>query len=235
MWAGGTAETQEPEAQEGRERPRPRAPPRTPPAAGAGWVYGNRVATAVLCRSAHGCGRGAPGLGGCRPCGQGGPSPSPAESGLRPGPSSLSLPASCPFPSPPLRVAAPAAAPARPGRRQGGRPALPAHARRGVLGGAGAFFGPVGLGAPEPTMARGPLDSERYFGPGVGFPGGRERDARPAGARRAPRARGQPRRAAFSALMSSRASLGGFKAPSITTHPPNHLQEALGSRSLSRA
>lgn len=221
MWAGGTAETQEPEAQEGRERPRPRAPPRTPPAAGAGWVYGNRVATAVLCRSGRGCGPGAPGLGGCRPCGQGGPGPSPAESGLRPGPSSLSLPASCPFPSPPLRVAAPAAAPAGPGRRQGGRPALPAHARRGVLGGAGAFFGPVGLGAPEPTMARGPLDSERYFGPGVGFPGGRERDARPAGARRAPRARGQPRRAAFSALMSSRASLGGFKAPSITTHPPS--------------
>lgn len=82
MWAGGTAETQEPETQEGRERPRPRAPPSTPPAAGAGWVYGNRVATAVLCRSARGCGRGAPGLGGCRPCGQGGPSPSPAESGL---------------------------------------------------------------------------------------------------------------------------------------------------------
>lgn len=82
MWAGGTAETQEPETQEGRERPRPRAPPRTPPTAGAGWVYGNRVATAVLCRSVRGCGRGAPGLGGCRPCGQGGPSPSPAESGL---------------------------------------------------------------------------------------------------------------------------------------------------------
>lgn len=129
----------------------------------------------------------------------------------------------------------PSCRPRRPGRRQGGRPALPAHASRGVLGGAGAFFGPVGLGAPEPTVARGPLDSERYFGPGVGFPGGRERDARPAGARRAPRARGQPRGAAFSALMSSRASLGGFKAPSITTHPPNHLQEALGSRSLSRA
>lgn len=142
MWAGGTAETQEPETQEGRERPRPRAPPRTPPAAGAGWVYGNRVATAVLCQSVRGCGRGAPGLGGCRPCGQGGPSPSPAESGLRPGPSSLSLPASCPFPSPPLRVAAPAAAPAGPGRRQGGRPALPAHARRGVLGGRqGPFSG----------------------------------------------------------------------------------------------
>lgn len=234
MWAGGTAETQEPETQGGRERPRPRAPPRTPPTAGAGWVYGNRVATAVLCRSVRGCGRGAP-AGGLQAVWAGRAQPLPGRVRPRPGPSSLSLPASCPFPSPPLRVAAPAAAPAGPGRRQGGRPALPAHARHGVLGGAGAFFGPVGLGAPEPTMARGPLDSERYFGPGVGFPGGRERDARPAGARRAPRARGQPRRAAFSALMSSRASLGGFKAPSITTHPPNHLQEALGSRSLSRA
>lgn len=178
---------------------------------------------------------GRPGAGGLQAVWAGRARPLPGRVRPRPGPSSLSLPASCPFPSPPLRVAAPAAAPAGPGRRQGGRPALPAHARRGVLGGAGAFFGPVGLGAPEPTMARGPLDSERYFGPGVGFPGGRERDARPAGARRAPRARGQPRRAAFSALMSSRASLGGFKAPSITTHPPNHLQEALGSRSLSRA
>lgn len=235
MWAGGTAETQEPEAQEGRERPRLRAPPRTPPTAGAGWVYGNRVATAVLCRSVRGCGRGAPGLGGCRPCGQGGPSPSPAESGLARGRPH------CPFlPAVPFRLhrfewqpqlpppPAPAAA------REGVQPSLLTPGA-GCWGGAGAFFGPVGLGAPEPTMARGPLDSERYFGPGVGFPGGRERDARPAGARRAPRARGQPRRAAFSALMSSRASLGGFKAPSITTHPPNHLQEALGSRSLSRA
>lgn len=234
MWAGGTAETQEPETQGGRERPRPRAPPRTPPAAGAGWVYGNRVATAVLCRSVRGCGPGAP-AGGLQAVWAGRAQALPGR--VRPPPGAVLTVPSCQLS---LSVStassgSPSCRPRRPRPPPGRASSPPSHARRGVLGGAGAFFRPVGLGAPEPTMARGPLDSERYFGPGVGFPGGRERDARPAGARRAPRARGQPRRAAFSALMSSRASLGGFKAPSITTHPPNHLQEALGSWSLSRA
>lgn len=191
MWAGGTAETQEPETQEGRERPRPRAPPRTPPAAGAGRVDGNRVATAVPCRSVRGCGRGAPGWG-LQAVWAGRAQPLPGR--VRPPPGAVLTVPSCQLS---LSVStassgSPSCRPRRPGRRQGGRPALPAHASRGVLGGAGAFFGPVGLGAPEPTVARGPLDSERYFGPGVGFPGGRERDARPAGARRAPRAEVSP-------------------------------------------
>lgn len=99
MWAGGTAETQEPEAQEGRERPRPRAPRAPRPQRGRGGCTATGLPQRCCAGACAGAGGAPRGWGAAGRVGREGPAPP------RPSPASARGRPHCPFlPAVPFRL-----------------------------------------------------------------------------------------------------------------------------------